>query len=367
MDQQEEQDKTEQATPYKLRQAKRQGQVAKSTELTSAVVLVAALLFASVYAEELVIGFLRFVSALFSNAHVIVFEPENIVALLSTILSGLLHVVGPLIGVILIAALVGNFIQTGPILSTQPIKPDFKRISPVTGLKRIFSIRLLYEAVKTIIKVALYAVVIWMVIRHVLPQIVALIDTSAKYYGAFLISVASKLLFALVIAIFVVAVIDVAYTRWEFLKRMRMSRRELKEEIKRREGDPRVRSKLKELQHEAAKRAGSINRVPDADVIITNPQRLAVAIRYNADEHNVPIVLAKGGGLMAKMIRMTAAKHNIPLIENKAVARHLFRRTAIGDPIDSAMFAEVARILVWVFATRERSRPSFPVGENAST
>jgi flagellar biosynthetic protein FlhB len=157
---------------------------------------------------------------------------------------------------------------------------------------------------------------------------------------------------ALILAL--IAAVDWMYTRREFSKKMKMSRRELKDESKNREGDPRIRARLRELRREALKRTLTVRNTRDADVLLTNPTHVAVALRYSHGEMSSPQLVAKGAGRVAGAMRKIASEHNIPIVQNPALARRLFRELAVEQHVPQAMYAEVARIIVWVFAMRER-------------
>ena len=174
-------------------------------------------------------------------------------------------------------AVLSNMVQTGPIFTFFPLKPDPKRLNPVQGFKRVFSRRMLFEALKTFVKLGLITATAYFVIDDMFPHLLAMPQIDPKAYPAVLLDAITSLVFKLVLVLLIVALLDLMYTRWDFGKKMRMSRREVKDEHKRREGDPHVRAKIKELQREAAKRSKSLGRVPDADVLITNPTHFAVA------------------------------------------------------------------------------------------
>jgi flagellar biosynthetic protein FlhB len=150
-----------------------------------------------------------------------------------------------------------------------------------------------------------------------------------------------------------VALLDFGYVRWDFAKRMMMSRREMREEHKRREGDPKVRARIRELQREMRKRSGALKRVPDADVLITNPQHIAVALRYRPEELPAPRLIAKGAGDLAARMKLLARRHGVPVVENRPLARRLFLRGGLDAAIAQEEYPQVARVLAWVYALRE--------------
>lgn len=349
----QDQDKTEKATPFKLREARKRGQVAKSLEFNSFIIMIAALGIAYIGGEKMISGQLFLARTLLSSAHQAILEPNSIVAWVEYITHGLFQVYWPLIGLIMIVAILANLFQTGPVFSFYPIKPDIKRINPVEGFKRIFSKKMLFEAGKSILKTLLFGGVVYLVVMALMPKLLMLIGVSPERYAPFLLDSARGLMFKLLLVLMLVAAADMAYTRWDFAKKMRMSRRELKEEIKRREGDPMIRAKRRELQKEAAKRAGSLSKVPEADVLITNPVHLAVALKYRRGTMPAPLVIAKGAGELAGKMKQIAYKHRVPVLENRRLARRLFKQVDIDQGIPEALYPAVAKILVWVYTLRE--------------
>ena len=256
----------------------------------------------------------------------------------------------------MLAALVANVAQTGPILSAHPIQPDWDRLNPVNGLKRVFSPRTLFDAFRACLKLAVLLWVVHGALTALLPQFYRLAGLAPLGQARTLVSDVAALALKLAFAMAVIAAIDFAYTRREFTKRQRMSRRELKDEFKHREGDPRIRARLREIRREMLKRSLSLKRTRDADVIVTNPTHFAVALRYRHGEMAAPKLIAKGAGGMAAAMRLLAARHRIPVVQNRTLARALYAATALEQEVPSAFFPEVARLMVWVMAMREAQR-----------
>ena len=348
----EDQDKTEDATPFKLQEAKKRGQVAKSLEFNSMMVILALLFVSALWAKGMIISLLELNRSIFSNAHTIKFDIPSFILWLEHIFTGLLFILAPIFTVLVIISVLMNIFQTGPVFSVYPIKPDFKKLNPVTGFKRVFSKKMLFEAFKSLVKLGFFGTILYMVIRSIIPDISRLLTSDPDSYVASLLSLSIQLIMTMLAAIMFIALLDMIYTRWEFSKKMMMSRRELKDEHKRREGDPHVRNKMKEVQREAAKRTDSIKRVPEADVLITNPTHFAVAVLYDKSKMKAPIVIAKGAGSLAKKIKYFAAKNNVPTIENKKLARLLFKESDIDGPVPESVFAEMAKILVWAYTRK---------------
>lgn len=342
----EDQDKTEQATPFKLREARKRGQLAKSMEMNSFLILGVVLFLSYMIGYQVFDGFMKVNAKIFSHAGQIVFSESPIMLLYEIVLESVIGVFGILIAAVMITSIMSNLVQIGPVFSLQPIKPDIQRLNPVSGIKRVFSMRMLFEFIKTVIKISVLSTVVYFSIKALLPDLMGLITVSTKQYGYLLLDYSNGLFAKLLAVLFFVALIDIAFTKKDYSKKMMMSRRELKDEVKRREGDPRVKSKLRELQKEAAKRTGSIKKVSDADVLITNPTHLAVAIAYKRETMFAPTVLAKGAGEMAGKMKMFARKNNIPIFEDKPLARDIFRKVEIDGVIPETHYRAVAKLLV---------------------
>ena len=349
----QDQDRTEEATPFKLREAKKRGQVAKSLEVNSLMALSLALLILVMMGESMFASELALSKYLFSNSHAINFEHINAVVFFERMTDSLVTIFWPMMFGFIVVGIIANMSQTGPIFSFFPLKPDIQRLNPVTGFKRLFSLKLLFESFKSVIKLALFATVVYFFIVGAIPSLLGMLDTGPEYYPVLLMGETKSLMGKMILVLLIIAILDFAYTRHEFAKKMRMSRRDIKEEIKRREGDPHVRARQKELQKEASRRSSSVARVPEADVIITNPTHLSVALLYKRGEMISPEVIAKGAGDLALKIRQIAKQHNVPIVENKKLARTLFKEVDINYPIPEKVFPVVAKILAWSFALRQ--------------
>jgi flagellar biosynthetic protein FlhB len=348
----QEQDRTEAATPFKLREARSRGQVAKSLELTSWLTLAMAVTVGWMMLDRLVYGELSLSRALFDQAGHVQLSRRAVEGLFAAGLWHLLGTFGMFTALIVAAGLLGNFMQIGPVFSWHPLKPDFTRLNPATGFKRIFNARLVYESLKTVIKLALVSATLYMLVRSAMPALAALWSTPVQA----LPRVISREMLYIAIGILGVlggiAAVDIGFVKWDFAKRMRMSRRELREEIKRRDGDPKIKAKIRELQREAARRGATLRRVPEADVLITNPTHLSVALKYRRGTDPAPLVIAKGSGELAARMRHMAAKHRVPIIENRPVAQALFRGVPLQGAILPETYPAVARILLWAYRQR---------------
>lgn len=348
----QEQNRTEQATPFKLREARRRGTVAKSLELYSLAALLTLVVVLYVFGMGMIQRQLRLDAAILGQAHLLSFDAMHILRWLDLLLAESLRTLLPLFGSLMAIAILVGLLQTRGVFTFFPLKPDIERLNPAAGLKRLFSLHMLFELGKSLLKLVLFAGAIWVIVADLAPVLMAMLGAEpATYLRSTLghvIAVVAKL--ALIVAL--VALLDIAFTRWSYMDRLKMSRREVKDEHKRLEGDPRVRARQRELQRELVKRARSIKRVPEADVLITNPTRIAVALRYRKEEMAAPQLIAKGMGELAEHMRALARRHRVPIVENRALARRLFAATALEHEIPQALYPAVARLLVWAYSLR---------------
>lgn len=344
-----EQDRSEEATPFKLREAKKRGQVAKSMEFTAWLILLTSVAFVAIFSPSLVNKQLQLAASLFSQAGSISLTKHSALSLFSHTAGHLLSGFAFFIAAIIVAGLLGNFFQVGPVFSWTPLKADFSRINPVSGLKKLFNVRILYELFKVLLKLSLLVALVAFFLKTKLVALMSLLHMNISTHPSVILDHAINFSFWLLSAFAFVAVFDFAFMKWEYARNMRMSRREIKDEVKRREGDPQVKAKIRELQREAAKRGASLNKIPDADVLITNPTHISVAIRYERGEMPAPTVIAKGAGELALAMRIKARQCNIPVLENKPLARKLFEKVRIDEAVLPETYAQVAKILTSVY------------------
>lgn len=348
----QDQNRNEAATPHKKEEARKKGNVAKSLDVNSFVILSVFLISLYIWGSQMISGELLIARKVLANINDASFEVNELSVFLSKMLADGLIVLAPFFILLLIFGILSNFIQIGPVFSFFPLKPDINRINPVTGLKKLFSIRLLIESVKTVLKFILLGSVLYIVIKDVIPKVLISFHIMPASIGLLFMPQVTSMLFKLLLALLLIAAIDLIFTRWDYAKRLRMSRRDVKDEHKRREGDPRIKSRLRELQREMLKRAKSLGSVKDADVLITNPTHFAVAVQYKKGEMEAPIVLAKGAGFLAARMKDIARMHRVPIVENKMLARSLFRDVDIQHPVPIAHYATVAKLLFWVYSLK---------------
>lgn len=346
-------DKSEAATPYKLEEARKRGTVGRSVELIAALVFVVAVAYVHARGWSTVLAQFRFDQALLLQAGQGALSGPRLWLLLHTMLVDTLQLFAPFLLTLMIAAVLGNLVQNRPGFTFKPLVPDWKRINPATGLRRLFSLRTLYEGLRTVLKSVLLLLVIWFALKELSRQFY---EVAALPAGALLqrwIADAAVLGMRVALLLAILALIDLAWTRRRFAREMRMSRRDLRDEIKHREGDPRIRARLRQLRIEALKRTLAARRTGDGDVLITNPTHIAVSLRYRHGEMAAPVMVAKGAGMLAAVMRALAARHIIPVVRSPALARELYRQVEPGVAVPAELYAPVARILVWVLAMRD--------------
>ena len=347
----QEQDRTEQATPFKLEESRKRGEVQRSPEVSSFALVLALLLALLLSGKAEWIRICREATAFLVAAPA--GEP---ITLVGVFVHDCLQLIFPFAIAAIAVSLLATLAQIGPIFTLEPLQPRFERINPIAGFRKIFSKRLLFETIKTLIKVGL---LIGATYAFFARNGLQLMSQSGAGVAGPLVSVARlgiALLERLAVVLFVIAVLDLVFVRWQYRRQMMMSRREIKEEIRRREGDPHVRARQRELQRENRKQSKSLSRIGDADVLITNPEHVGVALRYERAQMSAPHILAKGAGLWVLRMRLLAWRHSVPVREQRPLARHLFRHGVVDRPVPPETYVEVARLYADLDLHRQRRR-----------
>lgn len=348
------QEKTEAPTPRRLQEAREKGDVAKSMEVPSAAVLLAGLLtlyFSSTYMLDRCAVILKHY---LGHLHTIDIMPANMFFFTRESIMLFAMVLGPLMAVILFTALAANYAQVGVLFTTEKISPKFDKINPIQGFKNLFSKQTMANIVKSIGKLLVIGYVSFAEIHKVLPQMLPLMDQPPVSILAFMARVAFWIFLKSALIIAVLAAADYAFQRWQFMEKMKMTKQELKDEAKQTEGDPYVKGRIRSIQMEMA-RQRMMAEVPTADVIITNPTRLAVALKYDSTTMGAPVVVAKGAGVIAKRIKEIAREHGIPLVEDKPLAQALFKHVELNEIIPENLFQAVAEVLAYVYGLKQKT------------
>ena len=353
------QEKTEQPTPRRIQKAREDGQVPRSRELATAAVLTLAV------ASMLFVGPKMSRDLQDAAANTITISRSDIFddrfaaeAFLSSLLDSL-AALAPFLLIMLVVAIAAPLALGGWVLSLKPLQLKLERLNPIEGLKRVFGIRGLVEMVKALAKFALLAIAALASIWMFFSQIMVLglgdsLETAAKSMRLILLTAAS-----LCIALFIIAAIDVPFQLWQHVKKLRMTRQELKEENKESEGDPELRGRIKAIQREMSRRR-MMQDVPKADVVLVNPTHFAVALKYDSRSSGAPQVLAKGADLLAFKIRQIAEHHHIHVYREPALTRALYYSTKIGQEIPRTLYIAVAQVLAYVFQTDRANKYGGP-------
>lgn len=347
------QEKTERPTGRRRSETREKGRVAKSREVSTYFVLVGGLVILYFAGPSMVAEMASLMKKTLMEAAGTRIAAGNVSTLVLGTVLFMAKVMGPLLLAVFVAAMVGNFVQVGWMFSWEPLVPKLSTLNPLEGMKRLVSLRSLTEVVKFMAKVLLVGVVAYTAVKKEIPSIMPLAGQSIPAIGSYICMTILRIVLRTSWVLLVLAILDYAYQRWEFEKGLKMTKQEVKDEFKQTEGDPLIKSRIRRVQREWARRR-MMEAVPRADVVITNPVELAVAIAYSSETMAAPQVLAKGGGVVAERIRQIARSHGIPILENKPLARALFRQVNVGQQVPAALYQAVAEVLAYVYRLKNR-------------
>lgn len=341
-------EKTEPATGHKRSEARNRGQVLKSMEINTAVVLLGGFVALRLLVRPMYQNLNTIMRESFSGLATFSFTEGDITHLALKLLLSLGKMLLPFMAIIALAAIVASMLQVGFVRSLYVVRPHFYRINPIRGFTRFFSYRSLIELVKSTLKVFIAGAIAYLILKGALKEIMLTIDMSPDQVVRMASIMVYKVGMQLGLSFMGLAACDYYYQKFEYEKSLKMTRQEVKEEFIRYEGRPEVKSRIKTVQRQIAMRR-MMQDVPKADVVITNPTHLAIAIKYNPREMTAPKVVAKGARLVAERIKAIAKEHNVPVIENKPLARMLFKAVDIGQMIPLNLYQAVADILAYLW------------------
>lgn len=260
-------------------------------------------------------------------------------------------VMAPLFLVLAAVAVLANFLQVGPVWSGKALQPNFGKINPAEGIKRLFSPQSLAELAKSLLKITIVGAIAYFTVAGELDRLLPLLDQTPYQILAFLGDVCGRLFWRVCLVLAALAVLDFLFQKWQWERDHRMTKQEVKEEYKQTEGDPKVKARIRSIQRDMARKR-MMAAVPEADVVITNPTHLAVALQYESGKMEAPVVTAKGAGLIAERIREIAREHDVPIVEDRPLARNLYKSVEVGRPIPEALYQAVAEVLAYVYRLR---------------
>jgi flagellar biosynthesis protein FlhB len=351
-------DKTEKATPKRRHESRKRGQVAKSPDFNTALVLIAGLMAMSWLGPTVANGAAGAMRATFAQ----IAHPNTITSgaglngLVQLVLKTMLTTVAPLAGICMATGIVANLGQVGLKPSFTPLKPDFKRINPVSGFKNVFGPRIGFETAKALAKVTVIGGVVAMTLIPQLTNLGASIGTPPAALAALISHNALSMAQRAAIVYLFIGLIDLAWQRRRHAKSLRMTKQEVKEEGKQAQTPPEVKAAMRRRQIQAA-RARMMAAVPQADVVVTNPTHFAVALSYDGN-HPAPVVVAKGQDLVAAQIRRIAEENNVPVVPDPPLARSLHKHVELGQMIPADLYAAVAQVLAYVYRMAARRKVS---------
>ena len=346
------QEKTEQATDKRREESREKGQVAKSREIPSVAVLFACLIYFYFNSVGLLQKLMAMMSSCFRTAGQVAINMDNAPSLLNGYIFKVFFLLSPLLGLICLVALAANVLQIGMLFSASAIQPEFSKLNPFKGLKNLLSLRSVVELLKNIIKMSIVGFVSYQVIGDEIKNCLPLAELSVWGIMIYMGRISFRILITTCWVLVLLAILDYLYQRWEYEKGLRMSRQEIKDEFKNTEGNPAIKGRIRRLQREMARKR-MMAAVPTADVVITNPTHLAVALKYD-QKKSAPCVVAKGAGLIAQRIREVARENNIPLVEDKPLAQVLYKVVKVEELIPENLYRSVAEILAYVYSLRRK-------------
>lgn len=345
-------ERTEEATQQRREDFRRRGQVAQTRELSSVLLLFCGVLIIWVMTRFFFQQIMEIFNASFGDSLVTAVRTGDMFSALRVAVTRLGLIIAPIALVFWVIGFASSLLQVGFLYNEEALEIRWERMDPVQGFKRLLSIRALIEGLKAVAKVTLILGFAYLLLRHQILQLPNLMSFSIGQIFSFLGELMVRLLSGVGFFMLTLSALDYMYQRWEIEKEMRMTKQEVKEEVKSREGDPLIRARIKRVQRDIASRR-MMDDVPKADVIVTNPTHIAVALKY--DETMVaPTVLAKGAELIAAKIREIAREHNIPIVENKPLARTMFKTLKIGQAIPRELYTAVAEVLSYVYRLKKK-------------
>lgn len=352
-------EKTEPATSKKLNDIRKEGQVAKSKELITAVSLMSLFIILKIYLSKLGTGLIDVYTQVYNSISKVVDDSYNGLpirtagSVMQQVIIDMIKLVIPILLVAIVIAILGNMLQQKWMVTAKPLQPKFSKISPISGFKRMFSVRQLVELIKSIAMISIIMIVVYNTVKSKMNILLTFYDvglnTALFTIGSIIIDLGIK-----ISAVFlIVGFADLFYQRIKFKNDNMMTKQEIKDEFKNTEGDPQVKGQIKRRMQEVSRRR-MMQQLPEADVVITNPTHFAVALKYEPDAGKAPVVIAKGADYLAFQIKDKAKEYNIAIVENKPLARILYHNIDIGMEIPPELYQAVAEILAVVMRTNNR-------------
>jgi flagellar biosynthetic protein FlhB len=352
-------EKTEQATPRKRQELRDKGEVAKSRELPSVAVLLSALIALSLFGSYTYYHIQVIMKGAFSLPTMNDLNISEFIVFAQKVTTHFILALSPLLAAVFVAAILSNIMQVGFVLSGESIAPKLSKIDPIKGFGKLVSKQAFMELFKSLLKLVIIGSVGYLTVKGEMNNVALLGGMDLNAILSYILVTIFKIFIRCTLAMIFLVVIDYAFQKWDFEKRNKMTKQEVKDEFKRTEGDPLIKSRIKSIQMEMARKR-MMQAVPEADVVITNPIHLAVALKYESSSMDAPKLLAKGAGKIAQRIKDLAEEHDIPIVENRELARNLHSLADIGQEIPPVLFQAVAEVLAYIY--KIKSNHTFGLG-----
>ena len=348
------QNKTEKPTPKRRRELREKGQVARSREIPSVAIIILGATALYFSASSLYQQSYTLLHLLLGDSNMFVDTGQLNHRLFIKVITISFSMIAPVAFAVFFAAIFSNYVQVRGIFSVQPLKPDFSKINPLNGFKQLFSLRSFAELVKSLAKLGIVTYIAYKVVKNEQDHLLPLFETDLRTILIYICRVSFKIFYKTAGVMLVLAVLDFFYQRWQFEKDQMRTKEEVKEEYKQIEGNPLIKARIRAIQKSTARKR-MMAAVPEADVIITNPTRIAVALKYDKNEMEAPQVVAKGMRRIAEKIREIGKAHGIPIVEDKPLAQILFKEVDVNATIPVTLYQAVAKILAYVYRLNNKS------------
>lgn len=347
--------KTEEPSYKKLQDARKKGQIAKSQDFNAAMTLILLTFFLAVLLETVFKQFAQMMTYTFTLDFSQAAQAGNVGPLMVNYIWWGMRIVTPFFLIMVVLAIVTNLFQTRFLFSTHPLKPDIGRLNPIKGFKNMFSQKSLVGLIKNLAKFALVGFVAFTTVRGMLGRIANTVHMDTQALFPFFLDLLSTLLLNVSIFMLGIGGIDFLYQRYDYRKGLRMTKQEVKDEYKNMEGDPQVRSFRRQKQQEIAS-ARQLLDVPEATAVITNPTHYALAVRYETGVDEAPLLLAKGQNHIAQKIKDLAKEHGVPVVENKPLARLMYKEVEVGEVVPVKMYQAMAQVLAAIYKEEDKKK-----------
>jgi flagellar biosynthesis protein FlhB len=339
--------KTEKATPKRRDELRGKGQTAKSQELNTAILFIVSIVFMRLYFPA-VVQHVKNTTYQFWHVFPKDMTPDSFLLLWSQLSMGMFQIMAPLFLALGLTAILSNVGQVGLRFSLYSIRPDIAKLNPIQGFKRLVSPQPFVQLAQNLVKITFFVWVAVAILTSHYQQLLQTVHMPLSETGRLIGAVVWEIFWKLGLVMLTLAIIDITWQRWFFERSIRMSKQEVKDEQRSADGDPQVKAKIRQLQRKASVQR-MMESIPRADVILTNPVHLAIAIEYKPDSMNAPLVIAKGAEAVAERIKERARECEVPILENKPLARALFRSVDVGQEVPAELYAAVSEVLIYVY------------------